>query len=310
MYGACDTTKASLLKNLPVHYVRSFREALRFDPDVVFGMGAYAAHTGAITGARTILVLDSEATTLDHRISRPFADALVTPESFRADLGADHYRFPGFKECAYLHPEVFEPDPSVREELGVGDEPFAILRLNAFGSHHDVAQGGFTTEQVATLVEDLAAEGTVLISDEGGDLDVEALPAQRFDLHPARLHDALAAASLLVADTQTMVTEAALLGTPAVRSNSFVGEDDMGNFLDLAERDLIRNLAAFEDVRATAVELLADPDATARWERRRAALLEDVVNLTDLLVTIAEQPRDLDRIPALLDERAPPVPTP
>src|SRR6056297_317650 len=68
VYGACDTTKVSLLKNLPEHYARSFMQAIQFDPDVVFGMGAYAAHTGAITRSRTILVLDSEPTTLDHHL--------------------------------------------------------------------------------------------------------------------------------------------------------------------------------------------------------------------------------------------------
>ena len=296
VYGGCDTTKRSLLTNLPGQYARSLAAAHRFDPDVVFGIGAYAAPAGFLTGARTILVHDSEPTSLDHRIARSLADALLTPDTFRDDLGPKHRVFHGFKESAYLHPDRFSADPSVREALGVGDDPFVICRLNAFGSHHDVGQGGFTVEQVRTLIEDLDDHATVFVSDEGGDLDVDATAGRRFDLHPARLHDALAEASLLVADTQTMVTEAALLGTPAVRSNSFVGADDMGNFVELEERGLVRNVGAFERVRETALDLMTDDGATDRWESRRRELLSETVDLTELLVNVAENPRGIDRV--------------
>ncbi|AQL44882.1 hypothetical protein BV210_19170 (plasmid) [Halorientalis sp. IM1011] len=296
VYGECGTTKRSLLTNLPAQYARALAAARRFDPDVVFGIGAYAAPAGRLTGARTILVHDSEPSSLDHRIARLLADALLTPDTFRNDLGSKHRVFHGFKESAYLHPDRFAADPSVREDLGVGDDPFVILRLNAFGSHHDVGHGGFSVEQVRTLIADLADHATVLVSDEGDDLDVESTAGRRFDLHPARLHDALAEASLLVADTQTMVTEAALLGTPAVRSNSFVGADDMGNFLELEERGLVRNVASFERVRETALELLTDDEAVDRWESRRRDLLDETVDLTELLVTVAENPHAVDSV--------------
>jgi predicted glycosyltransferase len=299
VYGRCGTTKSSLFARLPGHYVRIFRRALAFDPDLIFGMGSYSAHAGAVTRTRTILVLDSEPTGLDHRLSRPFADAILTPSAFRKDLGANHYTFEGFKECAYLHPEVFSPRPDVRERLGVGDDPYALVRFNAFGSHHDVGKGGFTPERRRELVERLAESATVFVSDEGGDVDLSSLPARRFDLHPALLHDALAGADLLVADSQTMVTEAALLGTPAIRSNAFVGEDDMGNFVELEEAGLIYNLADFEAVLSRAAELLETGGVKATWRARRNSYMEDKVNLTELLVEIATGSRGLDRVDGL-----------
>jgi predicted glycosyltransferase len=304
VYGGCETTKRSLLANLPGQYARSLAAARRFDPDVVFGIGAYAAPAGRLTGARTILVHDSEPSSLDHRIARMLADALLTPDTFRDDLGPKHRVFHGFEESAYLHPDRFEADPAVRADLGVGDEPFVILRLNAFGSHHDVGQGGFTVEQVRTLIADLADHATVFVSDEGDELTVESTAGERFDLHPARLHDALAEASLLVADTQTMVTEAALLGTPAVRSNSFVGEDDMGNFVELADRGLVRNVASFETVRSTALALVTDDTATDRWESRRRDLLAETVDLTELLVNVAENPHEIDHVAGVSDRES------
>ena len=315
VYGQCDTTPYSLFARLPAHYARILRTSRLFNPDIVFGMGGYAAPAGAVTGAQTIFVVDSEPTTIDHYLSRPVANAILTPSAFRKDLGSKHYVFDGFKEIAYLHPETFSPDSSVREELGVGDDPFAIVRFNAFGSHHDVGEGGFTPDERRHLITSLSEHVDIVVSDEGDDLNFEDLPARPFDAHPAQLHDALAEASLLVADTQTMVTEAALLGTPAVRSNSWVGEDDMGNFLELEEHDLIFNLRDLNTVLETTEKLLAAEDTAERWQHRRQEYLKGKVNLTDLLVDVATKPRELDSLDALsryddwdADDKASPEP--
>jgi len=287
VYGRCDTTKYSLFRHLPSQYASMVRATRTFDPDLIFGMGAYAAHAGAVSRTRTVLLLDSEPTSLDHIVSRPFASVILTPAAFQKDLGSNHYVFDGFKETAYLHPEAFTPDPSVRYDLGVDDEEFALLRFNAFGSHHDVSHGGFSTAECARLIERIAESATVFVSDESGEMDLSTLPARPYDLHPARLHDALAEASLFVADTQTMATEAALLGTPTIRSNSFVGEDDMGNFIELGQRNLVHNLQSFDEVCETAMTLLTRDGIDEVWRRRRDTYLDDKVNLTDIIVDVA-----------------------
>ena len=299
-YGYCGTSKWSLFSRLPAHYTRAIRAARRFDPDLLFGMGGYAAHTGAVLRTPVVLLIDSETTGLDHSVSTPFARGVLTPDTFRTELCDDHYVFPGLKECAYLHPDVYERDPSIRDRLDLDpDEPFAIFRLNAFGSHHDVGKGGFTPGRRRELVEALAEHATVLVSDEGGDLSFDDLPARPFSLHPAMLHDALAAADLLVADTQTMVTEAALLGTPAVRSNSFVGDDDMGNFLELERHGLIFNEAAFEEAIERACGLLTADGTDEEWRRRREAYLADRCNLTEVVVAVATNEGYVEDVPQL-----------
>ncbi|APX97838.1 DUF354 domain-containing protein [Natronorubrum daqingense] len=286
-YGERSESLHSLAYELPSHLYTIARRVRAFDPDVIFGKGPYAAAAGMFSRTPAIAVLDSE-TSYDHVVARPFVRAILTPSAFRKDLGSKHYKFNGVAESAYLHPDVFEPDPSVRDDLGVAaDEPYAIVRLNAFNGHHDVGKRGFSLEQRRRLLSELSEHATVFVSDEAGDLEFSDLPAESFDLHPAKMHDALAHADLLVADTQTMVTEAALLGTPAIRSNSFVGEEDMGNFIELEEHGLVRNLESFEDVLEQSQELLADESSTDRWERRRDEYVEDMDNLTELLCNIA-----------------------
>ncbi|MFC7080774.1 DUF354 domain-containing protein [Halorussus caseinilyticus] len=298
VYGELATSKYSLARQLPSHYVTILREARAYDPDKIFGVGAYAAHAGAAIDAPVVLITDSENTHLDHAISRPFADAYLTPHTFDKDLGEKHHVFRGFKECAYLHPDEYEPQSDVREELGVGpDEEFVVVRLNAFGSHHDVGQAGFTPEKRRRLVAELAEDATVFVSDEGEEMDFSETPAREFDLHPALLHDALAEASLLVADTQTMVTEAALLGTPAIRSNSFVGDGDMGNFAELEREGLIFNRREFDAVMETATDLLGRSGVAREWARKRETFLADKVNLTDLVVEVATDPTRLASLP-------------
>lgn len=307
VYGYCGTSKLSLFSRLPAHYARILRQARQFDPDHIFGMGAYAAHAGVLTRTPVTLVLDSEPTGLDHRISVPFARAILTPAAFRKDLGSNHYVFNGFKESAYLHPEVFAQRSDVRKQLGVGpDESYALVRFNAFGSHHDVGRGGFDARQRRELIDRLADHATVFVSDEGGEHDFADSPGRPFDLHPALVHEVLAEADLLVADSQTMVTEAALLGTPAIRSNAFVGDEDMGNFLALEEAGLISNLAAFEDVLAEATDLLETEATKDLWRARRDEYVAETVNLTDLLVDVALEEGPVERISHLARHRSRP----
>lgn len=309
LYGKCDTTKGSLFKELPGHFASIFKLARRFDPDLIFGMGSYAAFASAVTNTPAVLILDSEPTSLDHTISKPFAKAMVTPDAFRKDLGKKHYRFAGFKECAYLHPDVFEPDPTIRADLGVDpDEPFAIVRLNAFGSHHDVGRSGFDRRQRIALLERLGEHATVFVSDEGRDLDFSKLPAREFDLHPARIHDALAASDLLVADTGTMVTEAALLGTPAVRLTNLSPEEDFGNFLELERAGLIENHREYDAAIETAIDLLADDSTDEVWQRKREEYMAEKVNLTDLIVEIAAHRGNVGEISTVERDPVPAAP--
>jgi uncharacterized protein len=291
-YGDRSESLHSLAWELPSHLYTIVRRARRFDPDIVFGKGPYAAVAGTVSRTPTIAVLDSE-TSFDHVVARPFVRLILTPSAFQKDLGHKHRTFPGVTELAYLHPDSFEPDPSVRDELGVDrNEPYAIVRLNAFNGHHDVGQRGFSLEQRRRLLSELSAHATVFVSDESDGLDPTENGAKSFDLHPARMHDALAEADLLVADTQTMVTEAALLGTPAIRSNSFVGEEDMGNFVELESHGLIKNLESFTAVLEESRAILADETTGETWQRRRDEYVRGIADVTDLLCETADIYRD------------------
>jgi predicted glycosyltransferase len=299
VYGEHDTSGYSKLRfarELGGQFRSIATETLRFGPDVVFGRGPYAAFAGTLSRTPVVLVLDDEPGDFNHAVSRPFADCILSPAVTRRDLGDDHYTFDGFKECAYLHPAVFEPNADVRESLGVGsDEPYVLVRFNALDALHDAGLEGFRPEQRRDLIERLSEAATVLVSDEGDDVDLGSLPAREYDHHPARIHDAMSEAALLVADTGTMATEAALLGTPALR---YRGTDDheYGEFRELERAGLAEQFDAYDAVRDRALELLGDPGTADRWARRRREYVGDLVNLTDLLVDVAASRGAVDRL--------------
>jgi len=299
IYGEHDTSSYSKLRfarEVGGQFVTIAREARRFDPDVVFGRGPYAAYAGTLTRSPIVLVLDDEPGDFNHTVSRPFADTILSPAVTRRDLGDDHYTFEGVTECAYLLPEVFEADANVREFLGVDpDEPYVLVRFNALDALHDSDLEGFKPHQRRDLIERLSEHATVFVSDEGDEMDLRDLPAKAYELHPALIHDAMAEADLLVADTGTMVNEAALLGTPAFR---YRGTDDheYGEFQELERAGIAEQFDEYAAVRDRSLEIVTDDDAQRRWQRRRREYVADLVDLTDLLVEVAESRGAVDRL--------------
>ncbi|ELY48939.1 DUF354 domain-containing protein [Natronolimnohabitans innermongolicus] len=299
VYGSHGTDRYSRLRfgrELGGQVVTIAREARRFDPDVVFGRGPYAAYAGTLTRSPVVLVLDDEPGDFNHTVSRPFADCILSPEVTRRDLGDAHYTFEGFKECAYLHPDVFDPDPTVRDRLDVdADEPYAVVRFNALDALHDTDLEGFDPAQRRDLIERVSEHATVFVSDESGRMSIDELPAREYDLHPALIHDAMAEADLVVADTGTMINEAALLGTPAVR---YRGSDDYeyGEFRELEQAGLAEQFAEYDSLRRRVVDLLEADGVTDRWQQRRRAYVSELVNLADLLVEVAESRGSVERL--------------
>ncbi|WP_247010538.1 DUF354 domain-containing protein [Halorientalis litorea] len=297
LYGRQAPSFRSLVANVPGQFGRIARRARSFAPDVVFGRGAYAVVAGTATRTPIVLVIDSEPSQVSHRVSSRFARTVVSPNAFEGSLGDHHVRFDGLQECAYLHPEVFTPDPSVRDALGVGsDEAYALVRLNAFDALHDVGSGSRNDER-RELIRNLAERATVFVSDEAGTLDLSALPAERYDIHPGRMHDALAEARLFVTDTGTMATEAGLLGTPTVRYAD-PDEPTMGEFEELRENDLLEQHNTMSDVVNAAERLLDNDEVVTRWATARDRYLTGTADLTALLVNIAEHVGDGVAVPA------------
>lgn len=286
-YGGSLVDKA---KNIPVLDYSLYRAVRKFKPDVFFGFGSIRnAHVSRLLRKQCIAFDDSEPSPIEHLLYVPFTNAIVTPDCFNKDFGKKHTRYNGYTELAYLHPKYFTPDPQVLEELGLKPgEKFVVLRFVAWKAGHDFGKGGFSEQAKLSAVKALEKRARVFITSELP-LPPE-LEKYRIKISPINIHSVLYYAQMLIGDSQTMTTEAALLGTPAIRCNTWVGEKDMGNFIELEKKyGLIYNFDNPQQGIEKAVELIQRPDLKAEWKRKLDVLLSEKIDVTQFMVDFVEQ---------------------
>lgn len=291
VYGKIGKTGTAKLAQLPFHFLRSFNIIRKFKPDIILGTGVIEAYSSLFLSKPCIIFEDSETCfflNLERIQWKNLAQVILTPLNFKLSFGKKHVRFNGYKEIAYLHPKYFKPDPAIYHELRLGEgEKYIILRFNAFDAVHDIGRHGFSFSDKAALVTELEKYARVFISPEGP-LSPE-LEKYRLPIRYNRLHHALYFAQMLVSDTQTMTTEAAVLGTPAVRCNSFVGPADMSNFVELEQKyDSIYSFQKSADAIQKAISLIRQPDLKEKWRPKRQRLLSEKSDVTQFITNFIE----------------------
>jgi predicted glycosyltransferase len=264
--------------------------ALEFKPDIYIGQALpHFAHVSAVLRKPYILFEDSEPAHAVQVVSLPFAQAVVTPCCYKDDLGEKQICFDGYFELAYLHPNIFKPNPAVLDELGLNkNDKFIIMRFVSWTAVHDIGQcGGFDLEMKKKVVKELEKYAHIFITSE------RPLPEEfekyRINVSLDKIHDMLYYAQMFVGDSQTMTTEAGVLGTPAIRCNSFVGENDMGNFIELEQKyGLIFNYNDSDKAIEKAVELIQKPKLKEEWNAKKEKLLKDKTDVARFMVEFVE----------------------
>lgn len=272
-----------VLGTIPIlfHYAGIVRE---LKPDVVVSKASfYGCMLARLFGKKSVIFPDSEVVKVTNRYVVPLATRVVTPATFGLDYGKKHCRIKGFFEDCYLAPSVFTPDEQIVAASGM-KKPYAIFRFVGWFANHDVGNKGFTLDQKLKMIRLIEQKMTVYISSEKP--LPEELQQYKMPIAASKIHHALAFASLYVGDSQTMATEAALLGTPALRSNSFVGEHDMTNFRVLEEKyHLLRNVAKYTDV-LKVLDELSLPGTKKQWKQLQEQYFHQVGDSNSAIVEL------------------------
>lgn len=242
-------------------------------------------HASTCFDCHSLLFLDTEHDTFQNVLANPFADVICTPEPYWDDLGSKQVRYPGNHQLAYLHPNRFEPDPAVLNEIDIDeDDRIVVMRLVEWESAHDLGHGGIG--RVEPIIEGLEQAGaTVLISSE---VDLpDSLGGRSLDLDPHRVHDLMSYADLYLGEGLTMANESAVLGTPAIYVSSLwtgVSEELSREFGLLSRYD---KDPPPQEVLERATSML-DKDRST-WESRREDLLEAKIDTTEFIVRAVEK---------------------
>ena len=230
---------------------------------------------------------DDEVEPLFVKYGHPFADTILSPVDTPRKSKKTVY-VNAYHELAYLHPNHFKPDPSVLQDAGVKEgDPFFIMRFNAFKAHHDVGVVGLTIENKRRLVDYLSSKGKVFITTER-DIDDEFKPYQ-LKVSPEKAHSLMYYATMLVGDSQTMTSEAAVLGTPAIRCNTFVGRI---HYLEEEEHKYGLTYGfrpdQAEEMFKKIEELLSMPNLKEEWQVRRQKMLSEKIDYAQFLTWFIE----------------------
>ncbi len=274
----------NLLRELPPRTWQTFQIARAHQTDLFVSMANPVVGLVARLMAKPYLAMgDTEPSYNQLAASMPFVTRLLTPDVFYRDAGRKHERYASYHELAYLHPQNYVPDPSIFEAIGLErGAPYSVLRFVAWDAMHDMYESGFNREERRAVVDALRAEGSVIVSSEG------AIPDEFTDLiidYPQdRMHDLLAFAQVYVGEGNTMASEAAVLGTPAIRVNSM----DMGYCRDLQERGLMFQLLSGSQILAKLTSIFAEDDPKAPFRAKRELLLRDKVATTDVILEHAD----------------------
>jgi predicted glycosyltransferase len=259
--------------------------ALRFKPNALLGTSLSIGIVGRLIGRPSFVFNedDTDVNPLLAQIAYPTCTYIVTPECLKHENhGQKQLTYPGYHELAYLHPDHFTPDSTVLNSVGLDlNEPYFILRFVALKAQHDTNASGLSVGVAQELVEMLIAQGRVLITAEE-ELRSE-FKAYQFPLPPDKLLDVLAFASMYIGDSQTVTAEAAVLGVPGLRCNTFARHI---TYLNELEQDygLTKGFLPDEsdDLLATTQEWLSDLDNVKRGMlRKRGKMLKKCVNLAD-----------------------------
>jgi len=267
---------------LPKWEYLTYKISKKFKPDIFIGRALpHFAHVSKIMHKPFIIFEDTEIARSLHKITLPFADAIITPECYNDDLGKKHIRFNGYFEMCYLHPNYFKPDSRVLNEIGLSKgEKFIIVRFVAWNASHDIGDSGFSNKE--ELINRLKDKCKIFISSE---IELpEELEKFKISISPEKMHHLMYYANLFIGESATMAAECAILGTPAI----LVSTSRRGYTDELEQTyNMVYTYSDYRNAQEKAlnkaIELIDDENTKTKWLEKRKKLLNEKIDVTEFM---------------------------
>ena len=163
--------------------------------------------------------------------------------------------FNGNKALAHLHPLYFIPKSEILNKYNLEDNSFCILRVSKINATHDIGNQGINDEDLDSLIHNCNKYYKVLISSERK--VNKKYKDYIFKGNPNDLTHLMYYAAIIVTDSATMASEAALMGTPNVLVNR-VGKKCSVN-KDLFNNGLQYYFDSYSESTSVIQEILENP---------------------------------------------------
>jgi uncharacterized protein len=241
--------------------------------------------TGWYRRVKTLFFIDNELSTVpESAVLCYFAFKIIAPLS--VNLGRFEKKkigFRGYKELAYLHPDIFTPDVNVVKEFNPEMKRYFVIRLVSMTASHDRQICGITNRQLNYLLDSLSPFGVVYISAEKG------LPEEfnnyLLKIKPNDIASVLYFADLFIGDSGTMASEAAVLGTPSIMYHDFIGR--LGVMKEKEEKYGLMfgfKTNEFDEMLQKALKLVSEKNCKQELLRKKDIMLHEVGNINDFLI--------------------------
>jgi uncharacterized protein len=267
------------LQEMLLRQLKVGQRLLSFKPDAVLSlMGSYSQLAGVLR-VPNVIFTDSEFQHFNHRIAHPFATRIYTPECFEKDLGPKQQRYKGYHELAFLHPNRYQPNPDILEQLGAEAGGYLVVRVSAWDTLHDVGESGFG-DAFGEFMELALARYKVFVVPERGKIADRWKP-YLLQVPPERFHDALAYARFVITEGASTAAEAACLGVPSIYLNT----TSRGYLDDLERRyGLVSSHRNSRSALRTVRRWLDAPPELASLVHARNQMLSEHIDVTEFVV--------------------------
>jgi len=250
--------------------------------DAAFGTSVSIAHLSALTKVKSFCFSDDDddVIPLYVNITYPFTTKILNPTGLRCKKWLDKRIFyNSYQKLAYLHPDNFTPNEKVLEKYHLQPKKYILIRNSALKAHHDKNAKGIGT-RLWTEIQHLLTNFQIVQSKEGVGSKIE----------PWDMHHILAYSKMLITDSQSMTVEAAVLGVPNIRYNSFAGKISCLEELE-HKYCLTYGYKPGEEhqLKTKVAELLEQNDLDTAWQKKRTSMLSDKIDFNQWLIDYFER---------------------
>ena len=278
-------SRFGIFKGLLLRSYRHFRIIRNNKIDLIISSSAEMGPLAKLFKVPFINVFEDDLT-LFPRYSRflgPFISTLLVPNSCSTGKWEDKtIKYNGNQELAYLHPSNFNPDISrVTKYININQKNF-IIRFSKLDAWHDAGKKGLTDSLFHDIIRILEPFGNILVTSEFEVKD--EFKKYILKVPVSDIHHLLYFCDIYIGDSQTMTAEAAVLGTPAIRFNDFVGK--IGYLEELEHKyKLAYGIKTNEPDKLISqiIFLLNIPDLKQEFATRRDHMLENTIDVSEFM---------------------------
>lgn len=227
-YISISKAKTGLLPmflEMLIRDIKIFKLHFKHRFDYAFGTSVSIGHLSFLTKVKSYNFCedDDELIPIQAYCAYPTSTKIIIPEVTKyKKWKKKRVKHNSYHELAYLHPNNFAPDKNILKKYNLKEKKYALIRLSALTANHDNNIKGID-EAILEKIKKSLNNYEIIYSIEG---------KKNIQINPLDMHHLLAFSKIIITDSQTMAMEAAILGIPNIRCNSFVGKISVLKELD------------------------------------------------------------------------------